>query len=64
MQCGRACHLLYNNQQPDSGKRPFSKNSRIAFCKAVLADAIRQAVEDKRIVSFMFCGDANCNLLH
>ena len=56
--------LLYNNHNPDSDKRPFSKNSRIAFCKAVLADAIRQAVEDKSIVSFMLCGDANCNLPH
>ena len=56
--------LLYNSHQPDSDKRPFSKNSRIAFCKAVLADAILQAVADNRIVGFMFCGDANCNLPH
>ena len=56
--------LLYNNHQPNSDQRLFSRTSRLMFCKAVLADAIRQVAADKRIVSCMFCGDANCNLSH
>ena len=56
--------LLDNSQQPNSDQRSFPKTSRLMFCKAVVADAIRQVTANERIVGFMFCGDANCNLPH
>ena len=56
--------LIYNNHQPDSDNRPFSKPMRISFCRIVLLDAIQQVAADKRIVGVMFCGDANCGLQH
>ena len=56
--------LVYNNHQPCSENRPFSKQARVRFLKAILDDMVRQSCADRRIVGVMFCGDANCNHHH
>ena len=33
--------LIYNQHQPASDERPFPASMRIAFCKAIISDAIR-----------------------
>ena len=54
--------LIYNQHQPASDERPFPANMRIAFCKAVIGDAIGFCHDDVACCGFAFGGDANCSL--
>ena len=56
--------LVYNNHQPCSDARPFSRQARVEFLKSVLDDMVQQSSADGRIVATMFCGESNCNLQH
>ena len=48
--------LVYNNHQPASDDRPFPANMRIAFCKAIIIDAILPGNQttEHRIAQAMF----------
>ena len=52
--------LIYNQHQPSSDERPFTATTRIAFCKAILRDAIIFCNADAECYGFAFGGDANC----
>ena len=57
------CHwLVYNQHQPASEERPFPAPMRIAFCEAIINDALRHCAQQPRCCGFIFGGDGNCSL--
>ena len=56
--------LVFNTHQPSSDLRPFGTQMRVAFCKAIIHDALRVHSDNEAMCGWIFGGDANCSLTH
>ena len=61
---GQCQMLVFNTHQPASERRPFGASMRIAFCKALIRDALRLHADNPAMCGWVFGGDANCSLPH
>ena len=60
---GRCKLLLYNQHQPASNERRFPFHMRIAYCVAILRDAIKVCDEDPECCGWGWGGDGKCGIL-